>query len=78
MMIKQRLLEILACPECKTKLRLVQKDHHTSELVCDRCSVAFPITDGVPQLTPESAVHLNISNTTDATQSSTETSDDAS
>jgi uncharacterized protein YbaR (Trm112 family) len=78
MMINERLLEILVCPECKTRLRLVSKDPQTSELLCDNCSVAFPITDGVPQLTPESAVHLNLSNSSTTAQSSTETSEDDS
>jgi uncharacterized protein YbaR (Trm112 family) len=77
-MISERLLKILICPECKAKLRLAHKEPQSSELVCDQCAVAFPIAEGIPQLTPESAVHLNLSNSSNAAHSSTETSDDDS
>ncbi|HLC66280.1 MAG TPA: Trm112 family protein [Candidatus Nanoarchaeia archaeon] len=42
--ISPELLKILVCPECKQKLRLVQK-----VLRCARCG-DYPIIDGIPHL----------------------------
>ena len=41
--IKKELLDILACPVCKTAVRL-----EGSTLVCDRCKRVYPIVDGIP------------------------------
>ena len=41
------LLEILACPECKSPLR-VQED--PPELICTGCGLAYPVRDGIPVL----------------------------
>ncbi|MBI2940433.1 MAG: Trm112 family protein [Chloroflexi bacterium] len=42
-MISQELLDILACPACKTPVKL-EDDH----LRCERCGRAYPIRDGIP------------------------------
>ncbi len=42
-MIDPQLLEILACPACKTPIR--QED---DRLVCDTCKRRYPIRDGIP------------------------------
>lgn len=47
-------LAILVCPACHTTLAW---DYETSELVCTAadCSLAYPVTDGIPQLRAELA-----------------------
>lgn len=44
-MIDQRLLEILVCPMCKTKVRL-----DGERLVCENaaCGLRYPIRDDIP------------------------------
>ena len=45
MAVDQELLEILACPACKTAVRLV-KDGQA--LKCDQCHRVYPIKDDIP------------------------------
>jgi uncharacterized protein YbaR (Trm112 family) len=45
--IEPWLLEILACPDCKSPLRL---DEAHLELICTGCGLAYPIRDGIPVL----------------------------
>lgn len=49
--ISQELLDILACPVCKTHLRLTE----AVRLQCDNCHLSYPIRDGIPILLPEEA-----------------------
>jgi len=44
-MIDQRLLEILVCPACRTKLRL-----EGERLICQNpsCGLRYPIRDDIP------------------------------
>ena len=49
-MIDPKLLEILACPVCKTSVQL-QGDR----LVCTRCTRRYPIRDGIPVMLVEEA-----------------------
>ena len=42
-MIDRKLLDILACPLCKTDVRLEGK-----EIVCSKCSRRYPIKDDIP------------------------------
>lgn len=49
-MIDPKLLEILACPVCKTAVQL-QEDR----LVCARCGRRYPIRDGIPVMLIEEA-----------------------
>jgi uncharacterized protein YbaR (Trm112 family) len=45
-MIKQELLDILACPKCKEKVELDDKGHY---LVCHTCKLKYPINEhGIP------------------------------
>lgn len=41
--ISDELLEILACPVCKTSVRL-----EDNKLVCDTCGRRYRIEDGIP------------------------------
>jgi uncharacterized protein len=43
--IDPELLEILACPHCKTAVRLV---HDGGGLKCDTCKRVYPIKDDIP------------------------------
>ena len=44
-----RLLELLVCPLCKSRLEhLRPPQHETQELVCNADRLAFPVRDGIP------------------------------
>ena len=45
--MKKKLLDILACPVCKGKLRYNKKKY---ELECEHDKLAFPLRDGIPIL----------------------------
>lgn len=49
MPIDQQLLEILACPGCKSEVKLVT-ENGAEKLVCQKadCGLKFPIRDGIP------------------------------
>lgn len=49
-MIDPQLLEILACPACKTPVTLEQE-----RLVCGHCRRRFPIREGIPVMLLEEA-----------------------
>ena len=42
-MINKELLEILACPLCKTEVKL-----EDDRIVCSKCGRRYPIRDGIP------------------------------
>jgi len=42
-MINKELLEILACPLCKTQVKL-----EDDRIVCSKCGRRYPIRDGIP------------------------------
>ena len=42
-MIDDELLSILACPACKTPIRM-----EADRLICDTCGRRYPIRDGIP------------------------------
>ncbi len=44
MAVSEQLLEVLACPACKTRVELV-KDHW---LICRQCNRKYPIKDEIP------------------------------
>ena len=50
--VDPKLLEILACPVCKTPVRL-EKDE--SGLFCERCHRLYPIKDDIPVMLEEEA-----------------------
>ena len=49
-MIDPKLLEILACPACKTEVRL-----EGERLVCVQCGRRYPIRDDIPVMLVEEA-----------------------
>lgn len=49
-MIDPKLLEILACPACKTSVTL-----DGERLVCVQCGRRYPIRDGIPVMLVEEA-----------------------
>ncbi|MBV9121165.1 MAG: Trm112 family protein [Chloroflexi bacterium] len=50
MSVDPRLLEILACPVCKTPIRLEDE-----RLVCDNCKRRYPIREGIPVMLVDEA-----------------------
>jgi uncharacterized protein YbaR (Trm112 family) len=42
-MLEKELLEILACPVCKTDVQL-----EDGKIVCTKCGRRYPIRDGIP------------------------------
>lgn len=56
-MIKQELLDILACPKCKDKVVL---DSAGKYLVCERCRLKYPINEqGIPIMLVDRAEKLD-------------------
>ncbi len=49
-MIDPKLLEILACPLCKTEVKL-----ENERLVCVQCGRRYPIREGIPVMLIEEA-----------------------
>lgn len=52
-MIDEKLLEILACPQCKGDIRL-----EGDRLICDACKLAYPIKDDIPVMLIDEAEKL--------------------
>jgi uncharacterized protein YbaR (Trm112 family) len=48
----KKLLEILACPVCKSALVYKKADQ---ELICKVCRLAYPIRDNIPIMLEEEA-----------------------
>jgi hypothetical protein len=46
-MVDKELLEILACPKCKSEVRL---DESVQRIICTSpmCALRYPIRDGIP------------------------------
>ncbi|MBL7155715.1 MAG: Trm112 family protein [Candidatus Omnitrophica bacterium] len=42
-MIDKKLLDILACPSCKSDVKL-----ENDKIVCIKCGLRYPIEDGIP------------------------------
>ncbi|POZ50118.1 Trm112 family protein [Methylovulum psychrotolerans] len=59
-MIDKKLLDILACPICKSTLRY-QKDQQ--ELICRADRLAFPIRDDIPVMLEDEARTLSFEET---------------
>jgi len=55
MALTQKLLDRLVCPSCKEKLDYEEKDDH---LVCNKCVVAYRITENIPVLLADEAQKL--------------------
>jgi len=52
-MIDKELLDILACPICKSEIQL--KD---DRLICQKCRKYYPIRDGIPVMLIDEAKDL--------------------
>ncbi|HEX2584467.1 MAG TPA: Trm112 family protein [Steroidobacteraceae bacterium] len=50
-----RLLDILACPVCKSPLKY---DKRSEQLICKADRLAFPVRDGIPVMLEEEAKQL--------------------
>ncbi len=50
------LLEILACPNCKSSLNYHKKQQ---ELICPACRLAYPIRDDIPVMLSDEARELS-------------------
>ena len=56
MAIHQQLLDILACPVCKTPVKLTFDAQGAEEgLRCANCKLIYPIRDGFPVMIKEEA-----------------------
>ncbi len=47
------LLNILACPVCKTDIKY---NANTNQLICKKCRRIYPIRDGIPVMLKEEAI----------------------
>jgi uncharacterized protein YbaR (Trm112 family) len=56
MKISDDLLNILACPQCKGRLRV---DEEKDQLVCDACALGYPVRDDIPVMLIDEAVRLS-------------------
>ncbi len=52
MPVDAELLKILACPVCKTPVKLVKE---ASALKCDQCHRVYPIKDDIPVMLVDEA-----------------------
>jgi len=54
--ISQDLLEMLACPLCKTGIELIEVEPQTHGLRCNTCGRIYPIKDGIPVMLVDEAI----------------------
>ena len=52
----KKVLEILVCPKCKSKLKY---DKKTNELICENDALAYPVHDGIPVMLESEARDLS-------------------
>jgi uncharacterized protein YbaR (Trm112 family) len=57
--LKKDLLDILACPMCKSRLTLAVDEESDAEVLrgtlnCEKCEEEYPIEDSIPNLLPPS------------------------
>lgn len=55
--MKKAIMDILACPVCKSELELTVETEEgdeviTGNLVCHQCNESYPIEDAIPNLLP--------------------------
>lgn len=56
MPLSKKLLEILACPQCKGAI--VPDDNH-DKLTCYACQLVYPVRDGIPVMLIDEAQPLS-------------------
>jgi uncharacterized protein YbaR (Trm112 family) len=54
--ISEDLLEILACPVCKTDVELLEYKTGQHGLKCVKCQRIYPIQDGIPVMLVDEAI----------------------
>ncbi len=54
--ISKDLLEILACPACKTGVELLEYEKGQQGLKCDKCKRIYPIKEGIPVMLIDEAI----------------------
>lgn len=59
MELDQKLLDILACPQCKGNLDITEKK---DGLICSNCQLLYPIKDGIPVMLIEEAENISAKN----------------
>jgi len=52
----KKVLEILVCPKCKSKLKY---DKKANELICENDALAYPVSDGIPVMLESEARDLS-------------------
>ena len=55
-MIKQELLDILACPQCKNPVKL---NAEKNGLICEQCCLLYEIRDDIPIMLIDEAKPLD-------------------
>jgi len=55
-MIKQELLDILACPKCKGEVKL---NEEKNGLICETCKLEYEIRDDIPIMLIDEAKPLS-------------------
>lgn len=55
MTINKELLDILACPQCKTSVHYREA---TAEIVCETCRLSYPVRDDIPVMLIDEATPL--------------------
>lgn len=58
--MKEKMIDILVCPDCRNKLNLQihKKDSDNiieGRLLCEHCGTSFDISDSIPKLLPQKA-----------------------
>ena len=53
-MLDEKLLEILACPQCKGDL-----EYTGDQLICHACALSYPIRDDIPIMLVDEATKLD-------------------
>jgi hypothetical protein len=56
MPLNKNLLEILACPQCRGKVRF---DEKLGGIICDQCKLLYEVKDDIPVLLIEEAKKLS-------------------
>ncbi len=54
--IAQDLLDILACPMCKTDVKPTEYKLNHQGLQCTKCKKIYPIRDGIPVMLVDEAI----------------------
>lgn len=54
--IDPELLSILVCPACKNELELLEFKPSQHGLKCGKCSLIYPIREGIPVMLVEEAI----------------------